>query len=293
MRIKNIFVSITPICVGVMLLLFGFGGGLVRAQETAASKTLPDVYIGGLKTDKTTYQAGETVKGSFIVHNESLNEATDLYYNVGLDGDYDPDGVSGLAYDYKRVGPIVVPGGGQNAIDFTYKLPGSISGDKLGIKIRVVTANDLSLAWRDSMIKVIGGSVGFRWEDSGIKLGGQTFGVQVGPTVYKDKKEVAQIFAVLGNGEKKAVSGRVELRVYNRVAVGEPLFKKDLGTVTVNPGKNLRVESDLPNFNYQPGVYVGEIVVLDPAGSQISALMPFRYLIGGALVNIQNVSLDT
>ena len=84
----------------IVFFLFCFTVFLVADSKVhAIGIGVADVGVLDVTTTKTDYKAGETVFGTFTLHNNTNNSISNVRYRIYLMGDY-KDGNSQEQYDY-------------------------------------------------------------------------------------------------------------------------------------------------------------------------------------------------
>ena len=251
---------------------------------------MADVSIWYLQLTKTDYQAGETVRGTFVLHNNTKNSVSDVRYRVFLMGDYVSNGPQ-TKYDYSVMyGPFSLSPDEDKTVDFTYKIPTSINGKNFGIQVRAMDSNGTSMGWNDAMINVSGGSGILTIKSSNISVNKNNFILQEGPTIYKDQK--ATLNFTFQNTTNNKITTTPFVNIYKRPEPDKILSSFYAKTISIEPGSQAQVSIDLPTFNYSPQIYVGDVSFLGTNTTLEAPKKEFRYIIGGDVATINHVSSD-
>ncbi|MCX6718566.1 MAG: SMP-30/gluconolactonase/LRE family protein [Candidatus Staskawiczbacteria bacterium] len=249
-----------------------------------------EVYVKDLKLSKTDYRAGETVTGTFTLWNAKNLSVPNVRYEVFLMGNY-KNTIPQKQYDNSIMyGPIFLAGNEKKVVNFTYKIPESISGANLGIEVVAMLDNGSSMGWDDAMLNIAGGTGMAEIKSAGVYVGDTAFNVQEGPTIYAGQKAVLNV--VLENNTADKITITPSVNIYKRPEPNNILSSFKDKTITINPNAESKISIDLPAFNYAPQVYVGEISFLDSNNVKRATTVNFRYIIGGDIVTIDSVASD-
>lgn len=249
----------------------------------------PEIYVRDFTLNKSVFEAGETVTGTFTLNNAGLSSVSNIHYEVRLADKYKENNLAGDFYDYKSFGPFYFLGGESKKITFNYTLPKNITGDGLGIQVRAVLGTGGSLSWSDYKIKVSGVSSFMNIDTAEVISGEKVFPIQAGPTLKKDVEAYLQF--EIKNPNKTAVTYIPNIKIYERAA-NNLVSDVNLATSSLLAGEKNTIKYVLPRFGDRSGVYVGEVVVNDVTGSLVAPEFGFRYIVAGPLVTINNLVLD-
>ncbi len=279
--IKKILSSVFLATLGFLFL-----GNAALAQEIGS----PEIYTDNLQLNKTNYKAGETVAGSFSLINARDFGVPNLYYTVSLVGNY-KNSIATIQYNSsKMIGPVLLGSRETQKIDFTYKLPESVSGKDLGIQVRAMLDTGASLGWADSMITVVGGLSMINITEQNISIGKDKFGLQEGPMVYQGQTPMLNL--VLKNPTSEKVTLTPKINIYDRSDAKELLSSYDDVVVTIPANASLSVNLKLPVFEYTPRVYVGTLNLIDQTGAIRTVETAFRYIVFGEVVTIHSLTAN-
>jgi hypothetical protein len=296
-----------PAQAGAILFLFCFAIFLVAGLKTNAQtisapgiQAVPennavvvkfaDVSVLDLKLSKTDYKAGETVSGSFTLKNNIEQAIPNVRYKVLLMSYYKSSSTQKI-YDYSILyGPVFIAGKQSKYIDFSYKIPESISGQELGIKVHAMYENELSMGWANTKINVTGGTGLATIKSANVSVGEKDFGLNEGPTIYSGQKAVLNISLKNDTANKITLTPLVD--IHKRPEPDKTISSVNGKTVSIEPGEQTTVSIDLPTFDYAPQVYVGNVSFLDNNNVLRAFKRQFRYIIGGDIVTINSVSSD-
>ncbi len=96
----------------LLLALLTFVPFFASAQEA------PGLYVSDLLIEKTNYQIGENVTGSFDIFNSSESDASDLYYSLSLVNESSVTGIGSSEIE----GPFFVHASTSAPVNFVYKI---------------------------------------------------------------------------------------------------------------------------------------------------------------------------
>ena len=252
---------------------------------------LPEIYISQVKTDKAIYNAGDTIKGTFLIRNYDAIVAPSVYYEVRLTGDY-KDTIAQTGYSHTDMnGPLTLGAKESRTISFKYKLPNTLSGKNLGIQVQAMLENGLGMGWGDAFFDVSGFSSFVNIEDAYITKSSTSteYALQQGPMVYQGDKAYINIEF---NNLNTTQLIYPKLTIYDRSEARNTLLIKDEPVISAGAKSITKSKIELPTFDYVPKVYVGKLEFLNKAGEQISNTLDFRYIVFGQMITINNVISD-
>ncbi len=265
---------------------------IVSAQTGPAfsdTKSQPEVYIKDLVLDKTAYQAGDTIKGSFTLLNIKDQAVSDVYSEVTLAGDYQPNTLALVFYDSQKSGPYYLQGNEARKINFTYVLPKAVAGDNLGIQVSALLGTGFRMGWSDFHIKVAGKMGIVNITKAFISIGDSKFGLGVGPAVNENEKAFLEITLV--NPTKSTVEINPMVKIYNQ-AIPSVVKNLTVGSSKILPNGSVNIKYELPKFDNKAGIYVGDIQFPDASGVERAVEFGFRYVIAGDVAVIKGLTLD-
>jgi hypothetical protein len=250
----------------------------------------PEVYVRDLKLDKSTFQSEEAVTGSFMLINEGPDTISSEYYDVLLIGGFGKGSIPTKQYDEKMMGPVTLSGHESKKINFTYKLPAGISGTDLAIRVQATTKTSIRSGWADARI-VIAGELRFLDVVSATLLvDGKTFSLESGPTVTNEKTLAVQVS--LQNKTNTDVMLTPKISIYERSFIGAPVKTITEATTSLKSKEKKTVTVNLPVSELKPSVYAGKLDFVTDSGEKRAPSTTFRYIVGGDIATIQNISSD-
>lgn len=261
---------------------------LVNAQQTPLVQNLPQIHVTDLTIPQRTLNAGDLIKGTFTLFNNSQTNAPDVSYLVALVGDF-KNNLPGKIYDQKKMGEIFLSAGEKKNVNFSYQLPESVAGNKLGIRVQTMFAG-LYMGWSDAMIFVAGASLFADVTSAKLVINGKDFAPEAGPVVPKAGTISYQV--KFRNPTKQSLTFIPNVRVYNRLLSGELLKEFSGERVVLAAGQSTSINLSLPTFDYKPLVYAGEVRFLDDGNNPVAPTISFRYIIFGDMATIQTVAVD-
>ncbi len=271
-----------------LLLVLGFGKIAQAANERPA-----EVYVQNVSLGATTYKAGDTVTGSFILANahQEMN-IPDVMYEVSLVGEFQANGLPGVFYDTKTYGPLFLKTGEANKlVSFSYQLPSTYNGNKLGIHIRAILKTGVPLGFAMTPVSVTGGGAFAVVTKANVVVDGATFGSQAGPMIYPEKK--GTVTATISNPSSESLTVTPHVIIHERSTSGKTVIAYDETPFTVNAKKTQNLSFALPTFNNKAGVYLGEVRFVDAAGVERATPFYFRYIVAGDMVTITGLTTTT
>ncbi len=280
---KKLIFLFFSIC--LVLSVFSFAN-IAKAQPAGQL----EVYVKDLTLSKTEYKAGETVSGSFTLWNARDMTVPNVHYVILLMGNY-KNSLPTTQYDItSQLGSFFLSSKEKKVVNFTYKLPESVSGDGLGLQVRAVLDTGASLGWADAMIKVTGGTGIATIKTANIKISKNIFGLQEGPVIYENSTGTLNI--ILKNDTAKEIQVTPDVSIYDRSESRGILGNYKQAKISISPKSEYTFTYELPTFNYTPKVYVGRVEFKDDSGVERAPKVDFRYIVGGDIATINSISAD-
>ncbi len=295
---RSVYLSIFSILVASGLMFApAFSEG---AADTVVSESeLPSLYISKVSVENDTYNAGDTIRGVFVVSNRSGYRLGDLSYRMRIGTDYKEP-----APGYKFPGSFLdvsknqdsfsLEKGESKTIPFSYVVPSFLTGKQLAVQIAVLGADGRLIAWGDSNYFSLGTNVapiGIA-KASVLLSNGEVFGVGDGPTIYEGKEPKNAYASIdLRNTTEK------DINVFPVVSTRKQSDAKvevteNPGNFVIHAGKTENIKITLPVFSYDPAVYFSEIVINDAKGNPLVSRIGARYIIGGDIATVHSVGVD-
>ena len=243
-----------------------------------------NIYITQLKADKSTYNVGDIVKGSFTISNTADVAQSDIIIKAST---YFKSGSQvALANETVLMKDLYIKLHSKQNIPFSYSLPQDIAGDSM-LVIRAYTSDGTIKGEQTIPLSINGKSkkaiVGI--DKSSLVLNDKDFELQVGPTVTnKDNVEIS--FSANKLSDSYKVNPVITL--YNRTYGSEPLKTLPQDSITIVSGNTYKIK--LPT-DLEPLVYEG-VLSFESDSAQIQPIA-FRYIIKGDIGTIINASTDT
>ena len=268
-----------------LLLITMFFAGSASAQTASGGgvnkNPLPEIYVQDLRLERSSYEPGEEVRGTFVIWNYSGFDASGIKYLVSLMGDYKSSGVALKEYDTVESEPIFLSAKEKKVINFSYRLPKMATGERMAITIQAILPSGLPRGWADAPISLRGEAAKLEVVSAFIRVGEKDFALGVGPTIA-GPKGVADLVVTLSNKSATPLDTNPNLKVGSTSLPLEPIKLK--------AGETRSLRFSLPTFGYSPAVYEGELRFLSSQGIQQTILLPFRYIVGGNMVRIHSLS---
>ena len=258
-----------------------------------SSDQVSQLYVRNVTLDKTTYNAGDTIKGAFDLFNPGKIDASDMYYRIKLIGNFDKNNAPQNVFDQGVLsGPIFIPAGKAVSQSFSYVLPMSIDGSSAGLEIQAVIKTGQPLSWVDKRFDFVASSAAFSIDGLSIKIGKDYILPSVGPMVYPN--QTVSLVADTSNSAKTSVTVVTKISIQNfSDLTAKPIYATTSTAVAIAGKSKKTFTYNLPLFDRQPGVYVGTIQFFDLKGGSVSSSLTFRYMVQGDMATIQSVTLDT
>ena len=278
------------ICLSLFFIIFS--AGLVSAETLPSMPYIPKVSISNLKLDKDSYRIGDVVTGSFDLVNKESFDVEGINYQVSLVGALDKNGVPNVEYDLGTTTPIAVSPKTKQHVAFKYNLRNAPNDTAAGILLSLVMNNGIELSWKSSPVKIIGGVSILTPVNAFIKFDGKKFELQQGPTVSSDKE--TNFSVSFFNESKDVYNLHTTMVLQDKSMVDVPDFKPVLSTpVKVLAFSTTTITSVLPTKGLVPGVYLAKFTFSDDKDVSRAPVLYARYIVGGDMVSIVNVTSGT
>ena len=283
---KKFFKKSLITCLGVVILL----GIAISANAQTNEYVGTSLYVTDLSLNKGTYSPGEEVTGSFIVHNINSFDVNDANYVVSLAADYIDGGIpSNLIDSSDRIELPFMTTKSRTTVNFTYKLPTVVGGNDFGINVRSILDSGLELGWDDALFNMVGESLSLvDIKSASILVLEEHFAVGTGPTVYPEDGATLEVIFSNPTEEIEVTPHIIIKSQFNNNVVHD----KKLEKITLIANSDLEYSFLLP-VEYIPGVYLGELQLLDSNGINRISNLQFRYIVGGEIGTIQNINTNT
>ncbi len=271
-------------CLTLVGVLSGLGTR-VHADVTPAQVSVNDITVS-----KTSFVAGETVTGSFLLVNDNpAVNVPDINYKISLVGNYGKDGLPATYFDTQTFGPVFISTTEVNKlVQFSYVIPKSFSGKNLGLHIRAYQSTGEPLGWNDQLISVTGGLSTASITDASVIADGKSYNLMVGPMIYQDKAGSLNI--TFSNTSKESLTFTPTIIIHDHSFTAPALKTTAEDTISLKAGGKQSVSYPLETFSYKPGVYVGEISFNDQDGNPRVSSFQFRYIVAGDIASISSIT---
>ena len=298
MTIKKILICIYLISLCIAPAAFAFAVPPIPTIQNISRSPLPQVSIENVKTDFTSYKGGNEVKGTFLMTNRSTQLVDGLYYGISIAKEYDKKtNIAKILLDTQKVrDPIILKPRESKEINFSYVIPKYIDGTDLGIHIDAYYNNDMALGWGDynpiSITKVIGGVT---FDQFWLATSdGKKYPTGSGPMVGKDRVEKQiSLHISFKNTTTEKIQVTPKFKIFNQFKQDVILKEFDGEHITVGPKSISEISStELPVFDYTPGVYFGRVEFLDGNGEKRAQGLNIRYIVDGDIATIQTFTSD-
>ena len=272
------------------------GGYFATPEQLDIINSAPEVYVFDLVLDKATYKPGETVSGSFSVINSKETKTPNIFFNTFLAGGYNGGDLNKYEYGIQKSDLFLLAPKEKREIKFSYKLPMSAEGygtnDILKIKIKAHTENGWPLGWQDTMITVVGDNLlsNIKITSPSVKVANKTYSLEAGPTVHAGEK--ASLSLKINNPSDKEIKVTPQFSIFGQEINSTPLKSYSEKQIILKAKETADLEYVLPDFDFTPLVYTGELSFVDGSNIARSNVVKFRYIIGGDIVNIHNITAD-
>jgi hypothetical protein len=284
MKIKHIF--------KVLALAAVFVVAATTAQAQTDTSATPEVFVRNLSVTQSSYNSGDTVKGTFTLVNDKNTPVSNVSYSASLVGNYNEVGLAGSVHDTVRLNSVNLAASESRTISFSYKLPAAIAGEDLGIQIQASLAAGIPLGWADFPITIKGENKYLTLSRASLSIDEAEYDPNAGPVLPKTSKAALNFRLTNSTDEGAATQVQAVVKVYNRSVEGTPIKTIESAPVTIAGGEQERITVDLPNFEGKPGVYVGTVSFVNGEKTKIANEITFRYIVEGQIATINTLTTD-
>ncbi len=260
---------------------------------------MPSVSVDSVILNNSSYKAGDEISGVVSVTNRSNLLLENASYRVLVGKKYED-----ISENVKITSTFIdatslvylgnIKGNESKKINFKYKIPSFISGDKLAIQINVYTDNDIVVGSNSSnYINIENGEGLIYLSDAKLVLGNdKEYNLTEGPTIYKDKDpKTAALSVKVKNKTNSEVSVIPKLSTYNQQD-SDVKVNSVAPSIKLAAGESKVVSIELPNMDYKAGVYFSEVTFTNESGKQLALNLGVRYIIGGNIATVHTVQTD-
>ena len=272
-----------------MQVLF-LGAALVLPTLTFA-QNLPAIYVQQLTVDKSSYQQGDTVRGTALLVNDSSSDQPRVSYSVQLAGGYGKNGLPTKEYAQETLGPVFLAKAQSKQINFDFTLPATVAGSDLGIRVQAMLPDGTPLGWDDAQFSVAGSSQSLTVTDASVLIGSNSYGNEAGPTIHQG--ETGNLHIALTSQSSDSMTLTPVMTIYDRsITAGQVVGTQSFAPLTIAANGTASSTYPLPTFNMTLGVYEGTIAFNDSSGISHIQLLAFRYIVAGNIATIHNITAD-
>lgn len=268
-------------------------------EEVLEEEPAISLNVSKISLSKTEYSPGEDITGTFTIENHSAFALPGLSFRVQIGSSY-KEPMPNFKYPEEfldasaREGSINIGPGQSKLVNFTYRIPAFLAGDKLGVNINVYSDTGMTVGTGDSeYIRIKGNGSLIETQDASIVLSnGSKFDLLEGPTIYK-KKDPKTAYIELKLRNKSNESQVVYPHVFVHESKDTRVTTSEKETpIELKAGETKTARVALPNMQYRPGVYFAEILLLDSSGNQMESRIGARYIVDGNIATVHSVIVD-
>lgn len=251
------------------------------------------VYVHDVKTDKPSYQVGETINGQFDVSNLSSLPVSDVYYTISI-GEYSDSAldVFNLTNTTSKQGPLYVQSRAKETLSYSYQLPQTISGEA-GLTVTAYLKDGTFIGQGFATISI----TGVQTKERALIMDASLFLVdeemlvdaQMGPVIYEEE-EIEFVYSIAETTQPYTLIPTVT--IYNRTNIdSQPVYTQTLEPIITSDMEETDYAILLPN-DLDPLVYYG-VVSFDSSDLVEIDSVDFRYIIAGPIATIRNITTET
>ena len=278
----------------IILLTFSFSN-LVFAQ-TSETDQLPEVIVKEIILDNVSYSASGEINGEVVLKNKRSYEANDVYFSNSIIGSDDEENDNFFTFktyneDGNIYGPYVISGNAEIRIPFTYKLPDYKLTKVTAFKIQALLSDGYKLGSNANKFsfdtEVLGKITVSNFK---IVASENEFSQTQIPTIYDGEK--SEVKYELINDSDKDVKVRPQITIKDKRDIDVVLAKYNEQTIVIEKGDSVSLSHLLKTFDYDPGIYVAKIDLIDDSDRKIAESIDFTYIIDGLIAKIDSIVVD-
>jgi len=261
------------------------------AQTNTQNAPQLQVYVINLTLDKSTYTAGDTINGTTTLFNNSSVNIPSADYDFILAGGYGPTGVPTEIYDKTTPVQFFIGAGQKKTVTFSYVIPSNLSGSNFGIRAETMIGGSV-VGWDDATFSISSSanaqSGSLNILSANLVASSTYYGAEEGPTVSAEDN--THLVLTLQNPGTADLTVTPQVSVYSQnIDNGTSVLSFALPSLTVTNGATSSLNVPIDVSGLKPGVYEGQLALVDGNNQNIAPLIPFRFIVRGAIVTIHSV----
>lgn len=263
----------------IIISFFIFLFAIIISISNAYAFDAPRIYVKELNISQTSFSAGNTISGNFLMWNTSGGIAADLSYAISLN-----QGDSSLDKQIYPVSGQIAPTKTLSQA-FSYVIPKNIPNGDYQFKIQIFSQSGMPLNWGTKSVKITGGSGYLNIAGSYVVRGEKAFDPTIGPT-FKAGESVKIKFVVY-NPVAQKIDFKPQVTIYPSQDNTKELEHFSGSVYSLEPKGAKNVEIDMPKYK-DAGSYLAKVVLLsqnDPVSGEVT----FRWVVAGSGAKILNV----
>lgn len=260
-------------------------------QEQFQQTTL---YVTDVVVDKAEYAPGETVRGTFKVHNVNNFDVNNASYQVSLVTEYGEGDIPLFFADAGDAAALpFLKQGSRDRVSFTYELPQTYAGQGFGINVQTILDSGTQLGWGDAKISIVGEPLGtLNYLNGVLTINDEEFDLHTGPTVSVEDVATLDVrfMNVIEGSEELTLTPVITL--FDRSKISDPIATEELEPVSFVNGEEVSLNLPLLVDGREPGVYYAELSLVDENGIERASTVSFRYIVRGLIGTIHSLYSD-
>ncbi len=273
------------------IFLFVGGGilllGAVFLVHSSQAYLMPSVYVQDLSINKTEFQTGETISGSFKISSAAKSIVPGVKYQVQILGGIIND-IPTIDYYIKREGEILTIEPQETIVkNFSFSLPQGLTGDYL-LRVALVNEQGNSLGWEDQLISIKGVDSFILLSESYFIKDNEQIHPGLGPTYQAG--EAPQIQFKITNDTNTSLILTPKIDVYERNLESAFVKSYEEQKIEIAAKSNKIINLNLPQFT-NPQVYVASLKLFNNERLASNTIY-FRWVIAGLGANIWQTTVD-
>jgi len=254
-----------------------------------AQTTVVNLNISEIQFDKTLYQAGEEIKGYFILSNDDASDYADLGLTYALIRVNPDTGVIEDTYGLvSSAEALFMPATSKKTVPITLSIPFSGRSDNLRFVISLTRPDGNTVVFHHTPVQVSGFLPTVTIGDSFLVLGEKEYSLQEGPMV----KEIAPLLNItLLNDSMEILTLTPVLKVKILSTENPVLAEKTYDAVVIAVKGENNFSLPLPLME-KSGVYLAELSLNDNQGRPRASSVFVRYIMAGDIATISSITTD-
>jgi hypothetical protein len=257
------------------------------------------LFIDEFIVDSREYNAGDTIKTTFLLVNEGEEPINNARCRVSLGTNLSGDNKNTEKFYLGDYFKVSLKSKSEERMNLQYKLPDYVAAEDSALHVECLSSQGRSLNDNfSSSFSIVGTSKTLNISSAGILTDPNqslkdSFSLDSEP-IINSNRELKEIY--LGVNLKNELSQSLEITPvieYRDFLKGDLIIKEqELNPFVLESGSQVTKSFVADTFNYEPGVYIAKLIFVDSEGNLLSRDLEYRYVVGGELVSLDSADLE-